>query len=135
MRVPGSTWVSSSFCSAVSMGMTVGSARAPDKEAFPYAGKAVLGADVRAQRGAAAEGVLAHRPRAGCLRAGPKTGPRDLHGPPRARDPRRREAGGAHGGGLPARVGRLRPRGERRTPRRPARSGAAGDGDAARVDR
>src|ERR1044072_6292531 len=106
MRVAGSTWVSSSFCSAVSMGTTVGSARAPDKEAFPYAGKAVLGADVRAQRRAAAQGVLPHRPRAGCVRAGPVAGPRDLHGPPHARDPRRPEAAGAHGGGrLPAPAG------------------------------
>src|SRR3954463_9275681 len=99
MRVPGSTWVSSSFCSAVSMDMTVGSAGAPDKEAFPYAGKAVLGADVRAQRRAAAQGVLPHRPRAGRLRAGPAAGPRDLDGPPDARPPRPRGSGGAAGPG------------------------------------
>src|SRR3954447_26674922 len=112
MRVPGSTWVSSSFCSAVSMGVTVGSAKACDKEAFPYAGKALLGTDVRAQRRAAAQGVLAHRARAGRLRAGPAAGPRDLDGPPDARHTRRREAGGAHGGGPPVGAGRSPPAGE-----------------------
>src|SRR4051794_10689968 len=116
MRVPGSTWVSSSFCSAVSMRVTVGSAKACDKEAFPYAGKALLGTDVRAQRRAAAQGVLAHRARAGRLRAGPAAGPRALDGPPDAPPPRRGEAGGAHGRGLPAGPGRLRPGRERGAP-------------------